>query len=141
MKKTILHITSFLLAFMLLISTFSFTVGMHYCGDTLVDTAIISEVKGCGIEKSTTITPSGNVDCKLIKMDCCSDHHLSIEGQNELKITDYNFNLEQQLFFTSFLYSYINVFEEFSVKENYFKDYKPPPILRFIYKLDESYLI
>jgi len=35
MKNIFKHITAFVLAFIVLFSTFSFTVDMHYCGDTL----------------------------------------------------------------------------------------------------------
>jgi len=39
------------MAFVVLFSTMSFTVNMHYCGDTLVETAIFKKAKGCVNEK------------------------------------------------------------------------------------------
>ena len=46
MLKEILYRTmSVLMACVVLLSTMSFTVDLHYCGDTLVDTAIFQKVK------------------------------------------------------------------------------------------------
>ena len=40
MKQLLNKILSLSMAFVVLFSTMSLTVDMHYCGDTLVDTAI-----------------------------------------------------------------------------------------------------
>ncbi|MDC9721912.1 MAG: hypothetical protein PSN34_03955 [Urechidicola sp.] len=136
--KQFLHKTvAFLMTFVVLFSTMSFTVDMHFCGDTLVDTAIFKEVKSCGIEMST---PS-NEDCSVVKKDCCTDKQINYEGQDELKISFDIQTLNQQLFAVSFIYSYINDFEGLEENPNSFNDYPPPLIVRSIYKLDETFLI
>ena len=114
---------------------------MHFCGDTLIDAAVLSEVKGCGVALNTALTSPMKESCSMTKKSCCSDRYISVEGQNELKVTYSDFNLEQQLFFTAFLYSYKNLFKELPFKATFFKDYSPPTIRNYIYKLDESYLI
>ena len=49
--KQIFHkISSFLMAIVVLFSTMSFTINMHYCGDNLVETVIFHKAKGCGME-------------------------------------------------------------------------------------------
>jgi hypothetical protein len=134
MKQTIHKIVSFLMAIVVLFSTMSFTIDMHYCGDTLVDSAIFHEAETCGMEMQK-YTPSS--DCNITKIDCCSDEQLVIDGQDELKISFDTLTFEQQ----SFVYSYINLFEGFQENVTLYRDYSPPLVIRQIYKLDETYLI
>ena len=49
MNQVFHKIMSLVMAFVVLFSTMSFTVNMHYCGDTLVETAIFQKAKGCGM--------------------------------------------------------------------------------------------
>ena len=44
MKQSYRKISSFLTAIVVLLSTMSFTIDMHYCGDTLVDAAIFEKI-------------------------------------------------------------------------------------------------
>ena len=50
MKKAIRKISAFLMAIVVLLSTMSFTVSMHYCQGELVDTAIFQKAHDCGME-------------------------------------------------------------------------------------------
>jgi hypothetical protein len=138
MKQTIHKIASFLMAIVVLFSTMSFTIDMHYCGDTLVDSAIFHKAEPCGMEMQKS-TPSS--DCNITIKDCCSNEQLVIDGQDELKISFDTLTFEQQLFVTSFVYSYINLFEGFQENVTLYRDYRPPIVIRQIYKLDETYLI
>lgn len=82
-------------------------------------------------------------ECAVIKMemDCCSDVVVIIEGQEDLKISFDQLAFEQQLFITSFVYSYINLFEGFDDNVIPFEDYSPPPLIRDIHILDQTFLI
>ncbi|NND51469.1 MAG: hypothetical protein HKN54_03625 [Flavobacteriaceae bacterium] len=124
------------MAFVVLVSTTSFTVGMHYCGDVLVDTAFFQKADSCGMEMTASDTA-----CEIMKKNCCSDEQLVIEGQNELKISFNDLSIDKQIFLVSFIHTFINGFEELVDKETNFSEYPPPLIVRPIYKLDESYLI
>lgn len=128
------------MAFVVLFSTMSFAIDMHYCGDTLVDTAIFKKAKTCGMEVEKS---NSDPECSVMKMkkDCCSEEQLVIDGQDELKLSLEKLTLEQQVFVTSFVYAYIQGFEGLQEKEPSFLEYPPPLIVRQIYKLDESYLI
>lgn len=138
MKDFLKKITAFLMAFTVLFSTMSFTISEHYCGDLLVDSAVFSKAESCGMEQEK---PSRNKDCNFSKKNCCSDILKQFEGQNELKIDLSNLNFEQQVFITSFVYSYINLFD--GLEENIvpFKYYTPPPIVKDIQVLDSIFLI
>ncbi len=126
------------MAFVVLFSTMSFTIDMHYCGDTLVDTSIFTKAKTCGMEMQK---PKATSDCSVMKKNCCTEEQIIIEGQDELKISFNELSLDQQLFIASFVYSYINRFEELVEKPNLCNEYPPPLIIKAIYKLDEVYLI
>ncbi len=125
------------MAFVVLFSTMSFTVNMHYCGDTLVETVIFKEAKGCGMEMQNPSTKG----CAITKKNCCDDKQLIIDGQDELKLNFDNLTFEQQQFIASFVYTYIDLIEEYDEDINSFREYKPPLVVRQIYKLDETYLI
>ena len=71
MKEFLVKISSFLLAFLVLISTFSFTVEKHFCGDFLVDVAYVGHTDGCGMESVTS--------SKTSKKNCCKDEVQKIE--------------------------------------------------------------
>jgi hypothetical protein len=79
--------------------------------------------------------------CAITKKNCCDDKQLSIEGQDELQIQFDKISFEQQVFIASFIYAYSNLFEEYNEDINSFREYKPPLVVRQLYKLDETYLI
>jgi hypothetical protein len=137
MKQVFHKILSFIMAFVVLFSTMSFTIDMHYCGDTLVETAVFQKAKGCGMEMQN---PSNN-DCSVIKKNCCSEEQLVVSGQDELQLQVDKISFEQQVFVASFVYAYINLFEGLDNNVYSYQDYRPPLVIRQLYKLDETYLI
>ena len=137
MKQVFHKIMSISMAFVVLFSTLSFTIDMHYCGDNLVETAVFKKAKGCGMEMQNPSTK----DCSITKKNCCSDKQILVDGQDELKLNFDTLSFEQQQFFTSFIYSYSNLFEGLEENITSFSEYPPPLIVRSIYKLDETYLI
>ena len=137
MKKVFHKIMSLLMAFVVLFSTMSFTVNMHYCGDTLVETAIFHKAKGCGMEMEKPSTEG----CSITKKNCCDDEQLAIEGQDELQLQVDKITFEQQVFIASFVYTYINLFEGLDKDIISYETYEPPLVIRQLFKLDETYLI
>lgn len=125
------------MAFVVLFSTMSFTVNMHYCGDTLVESAIFQKAKGCGMEMEKPSTE----ECSITKKNCCDDKQLAIEGQDELQLQVDKITFEQQVFIASFVYTYINLFEGLDSNVSTYEEYKPPLVIRQLYKIDETYLI
>ena len=137
MKHISHKIISFLMAIVVLFSTMSFSIDMHYCGDTLIDTALFSSAKTCGMEMQKP-TPK---ECSITKKNCCNDKQISVEGQDELKTSFDSLTKDQQLFALSFIYTYSNLFEDVNQDTTSYKDYIPPLVVKDIYKLDETYLI
>ncbi|MFD2890894.1 hypothetical protein ACFS5J_02580 [Flavobacterium chuncheonense] len=137
MKNVSQKILAFVMIFVVLLSTMSFTVNMHYCGDTLVDTALFHKAKDCGMEMSNPSTEG----CIIKKKNCCDDKQLSVEGQDELQQSVNKISFEQHLFITSFVYTYFNLFKELDSNVSIYEEYQPPLVIRQIYKIDETYLI
>ena len=125
------------MAFVVLLSTMSFTVSMHYCGDILVDTAIFHEAKGCGMEMQKPLSKG----CAVIKKGCCNNEQLVIDGQDELQFRTDIISFDQQVFIASFLYSYDTFFKDYDKNLSSHLAYKPPLVIRQLYKIDEMYLI
>ena len=128
---------SLVMAFVVLFSTLSFTINMHYCGGALVETAISHKVKGCGMEMEKPSTDG----CSITKKNCCDDKQLVVDGQDELQLAVDKITFEQQQFIASFVYTYINLFEGLENNVSTYEEYKPPLVIRRIYKIDETYLI
>jgi len=143
MKAFFKNTTSLFLAFLMLLSTMSFSISEHYCGGALVDRAIFKEAKKCGMNsdnyrKQKTTTTS---DSSITKKNCCENVVKQIEGQDELKISFDKLTLDQKLYIASFVYTYINLFEGLDKKAIPFNEYSPPLIVKDIQVLDEVYTI
>jgi hypothetical protein len=83
------------MAVIVLLSTMSFTVEKHYCGDFLVDVSFIGNVEKCAVD-------SGEASAVKMK-DCCSDEVDHIEGQDELQKENHQqLTVEQQYILLSF---------------------------------------
>ena len=137
MKQVLHKIMSFAMTFVVLFSTMSFTVNMHYCGNTLVETAIFQKAKGCGMEMQKPLTEG----CAITKKDCCKNEQSVVDGQDELQLQIDTITFEQQVFIASFVHSYINGFEGLNNNVSSYEEYKPPLVIRQLYKIDETYLI
>ncbi|MBA6154388.1 HYC_CC_PP family protein [Gelidibacter maritimus] len=138
MKSFFHKILSVTLATLVLFTTMSFTLDMHYCGDTLVDFSLFDDLTTCGMETQVPTKACGN---ELTEKSCCSELQIVMEGQDDLKLTFDTLNLEQQAFVAAFFYSYINLFEGLDENIVPFRDYNPPFLIRDIQKLHETYLI
>lgn len=137
MKQIFHNILSLSMAFVVLFSTMSFTLNMHYCGDTLVETAIFQKAKGCGMEMEKPSTEG----CSLTKKNCCNDEQLVIEGLDELQLQVDKISFKQHLFIASLVYSFNHLFEGADHNIFTYIAYKPPLVIRQLYKIDETYLI
>ena len=138
--KAFLHkIASISMATLVLISTMSFTIDMHHCGDTLVDFSVFHNALTCGMEKQ----PQPHTDCesKIAANSCCTDSQIVVEGHDDIKMSFDQLSIEQQAFVTTFFYTYVNLFEDLDQRIVPFRDYTPPFLIRDIQKLNDTYLI
>lgn len=138
MKEFSHKILAVLMSFVVLFSTTSFAITKHYCGDTLIDTAVFNKAETCGMEMDLDSTVEG---CSVIKENCCNDEQILIDGQDEVQIQFDKISFEQKVFIASFIYSYVNLFEGLDKNVSSFQEYVPPIVTNQIYKIHESYLI
>lgn len=134
MKNLLIKISSFLLAFLVLFSTFSFTVEKHYCGDFLVDVSFTGRADSCGMQMEKV--------AQTKKKNCCKDEVHKIEGQDKLqfhKIEKISF--EKQQFLTAFVISYADLFVNNESVNNLYKDFSPPDIRLDYQVLYQTFLI
>jgi len=140
MKESLRQIASVTMALLVLFSTMSFTVDMHYCGDHLVDFSFFENAKNCTMQASPS-KATGEISVMEMEMDCCTDLEIVLEGQDDLKISFDQFTFDQQIFISTFYYTYVNLFETVDKNLNSFKEYSPPPLIRDIQILDQTFLI
>ncbi|WP_407692576.1 HYC_CC_PP family protein [Psychroflexus curvus] len=93
MNLFVSKITSLLLALLVLFSTLSFTVGTHYCGNIMIDKAILSKAQTCEMHQEM---PSEE------KSECCGDEVEIIEGQDVLQFSKAEFDLDIPVEFAIF---------------------------------------
>ncbi|WP_378178794.1 hypothetical protein [Aquimarina sp. SS2-1] len=137
MRKGFQKITCTVLAFLVLLSTVSFSVEKHYCGRFLVDVAVFSKAKDCGMNMMSHFDDQNQVK----KPSCCKDEIIIVKGQDELKTSFDHIAIPQQIFVASFFYSYIDLFSTGIRKNNFYKEYDPPEVVRDILILHETFLI
>lgn len=124
------------LSLLVLFSTLSVTIEKHFCGDTLVDVAIFTQAKKCGMEMQ-------DMDkSEIVKKSCCKDEIDIIKGQDELKTNSLDdLSSIQKQILVAYSFSYINLFEGLPKKAIPNRNYSPPKIVKDIHVLDETYLI
>ena len=137
MIRKVLHKTfSAILAFLVLLSTVSFTVEKHFCGDVLVDVSMFSQVEKCGMEMPVAD------NCQITKKSCCKDEVDVVQGQKELKPTSFDdLHFQKQVLVVSFLHSFLNLFHALPEQIASHKYYSPPNIVSDIHVLNEVFII
>jgi hypothetical protein len=140
MKEKLHKSGSVFMALLLLFSTLSFSMDMHFCGDHLVDFSLFDKADSCGMMSAAS---PASADCAMIDidMDCCSDVQILIEGQEDFKVSFDQLTFGQQVFLTSLVYSCLNLFEEASCSSPGEWEYAPPPLIRDVQVLHQTFLI
>ena len=136
MNKDSIHKSfSMAMAMLVLLSTLSFTVEKHYCGDTLMDAAIFSKVDPCCDIDFVSIM-------EIEKKSCCKDEIEVFKGQNNLKKVAFeDFHFIQQVFATALSYSYLHLFEARSEQFIPHKNYSPPYLVPDLRVLHQVFII
>ncbi|PKG42029.1 HYC_CC_PP family protein [Psychroflexus sp. MES1-P1E] len=132
MISFISKIGSISLALMVLVSTISFTVDAHYCGNILVDKAILSKAKTCEMHQQM---PSEDED------SCCDNEVETIEGQDILQFSKAEFDLDIPLEFTVFSLIYFCDLDIFEKQIDKFQFYTPPQHSLDLQLLKQVFLI
>ena len=135
MKERFTHIALYFLSITFLLSTVSFSVNTHYCGNILVDQSIVVPAKKCAMHSADT-------DHKNVKDDCCNEKNHIVDGQDELQVnlTD---DIQVPVFALSFSADNFPLalsYDLLKTKTNY-KDRAPPGKKHSLQVLYQSFLI
>ncbi len=136
MKPVFCKIASIAMAFLLLLSTTSWKVEKHFCMGHLVTIAFFTDADTCGMNM---VDDSEKIDAT--KNDCCDDEVAFIVGQNHLKLSFDDFNLNAQHFFIAFTETYANLFQPLKLQPTLSEYYPPPILVKDIQLLDQVFLI
>lgn len=136
MKNSFHKYMAVVLAFIVVFSTVSVTLTMHFCREKISAVTVLQNVKQCCDmgEKSDATT-------HFSKKSCCSDIKITKDSQTEIQTQNTTLSLHQKVFFTSFVTAYLSLFDNQTNQDVTFLDYSPPLVVKPIYKLDEVYLI
>ncbi|MEM5564125.1 hypothetical protein WNY78_03370 [Psychroserpens sp. AS72] len=137
MLKQILHkVFSMMMAVLLLLSTVSFTVEKHFCGDVLIDVAVFSTIEKCASDAVEM------VEEHVSKKTCCKDTLDVIEGQTQLTVKTFDdLDFEQQQFLVAYVHAFNNLFEVVQKHTIPHQYYNSPKLIADIHVLDQVFLI
>lgn len=131
-------VVAVLLAFVVVIMTSGFTLSTHFCGGKKVKTVfnITNSDVSCGMEKNTNNCASK----KQMKSNCCQNEIQLIQLDEDYtqQITDFDFSPD---FLIAFITSYVELFENETTEVDFFSDHSPPPLIKDIHVLIQSFLI
>ncbi|MGX1931178.1 HYC_CC_PP family protein [Flagellimonas sp. 2504JD4-2] len=136
MKELFRNISSIFLALMVLLSTVSWTVDKHLCMGRVMDVSFFTLADDCCMEQAMAA-----MGTDAIENHCCDDESFTLEGQDNLKLSNPDLDIEQQWFLVALVHSYLALFtpvEELPVPH---EKYPPPIMVRDIHILDQVFLI
>ncbi len=126
------------MALLVLFSTMSFSMDMHFCGDSLVDFKLFQKAETCGMSMDMPMMDMAFDD---MDMNCCSDVEVVLTGQDDLQVSIDQLSFEQQSFILAYTFSYIYLFEGLDEQPTPFNEYSPPILTRDVQLLDQTFLI
>lgn len=124
------------MALILLASTVSWTVGKHYCMGRLMNIALFEHAEDCGMEAAY-----GLMEDIAVENHCCKDESVTIQGQDDLKLSFNDLDVGQQSFLVAFTHSYIDLFVNWEERLVPQELYPPPLLVKDIQLLDNVFLI
>lgn len=130
-------ISSIGMSFIVLFSTASFSVDLHYCCDKLIDIGIFEQAETCRVKSQK----SGTDNCKDLSESCCHKDKIFKIGHDDLKKSFNDNFINKPINFVETHFTYIKAFLELKGKTNPINDYRPPFLIKNITILHESFLI
>lgn len=137
MKLIFQKVFSITMALFLVASTVSWTIGMHFCGKSLVDIAFFDHAKICGMDQSSN---TNSETAEWGNMSCCAHELAVIVGQDDVTTVHFDSSIVQQFCYTSLYASYALFIGADELVTSYNK-YSPPTLVRDLQLLDRVFLI
>ena len=152
-NRTYQRIIPLTLAFLMLMSSVSFAVDMHYCNGQLKSVSLFGKAKTCHEKAITNEKPtcphhqkmqeqSNSNGDEIVKNDCCENKTTIIQADDDRAKSDLAISTIQQL--QSFAIAYVLTFHsKITTDKQSIQDisYYPPIISKDIYVLSEAFLL
>lgn len=116
------------MALLVLASTVSWTVDKHICMGRVMDISLFAHADDCGMGMD-------------IEKSCCDEESFTLQGQDDLKLSFENFYLDQHVFLVPLLQTYFELFGIDAEAPDPFSWYNPPPLIREVQVLYQTFLI
>ena len=139
MKQLFNNILSVFLSFLLLATTSSFAVNLHYCSNELVDIGLFNKADSCKI--ILTKEESSSKHCNLEKETCCNEKTILHNGNDIVKVTTLQVNINTLVYTQSLSPLYTILIKNSKKKNIPFKYYSPPSLVTDIYVIYDTFLI
>ena len=134
MKK----IFSVILSLVILVTSMGFTVSSHICGGKEVKTEYAMTITdvSCGMEQEENNCASG----MQLKSNCCQDQFRLIQMDEDYtqELTPIDFSIDFSIIIITTL---LDLVPSTSLQTTFYKDYSPPPLIRDIPVMVQSFLI
>lgn len=137
MKSIFQKVFSSAMALLLLVSTVSWTIGMHYCGKALVDIDFFEHAERCGMDQSS---PKNSESAEWGIKSCCAYELAVIVGQDDLTTSQVEFSIVQHYLFSPSNTDYA-LFAGSDAKLASYNKYVPPVLVRDVQLLDQVFII
>lgn len=129
---------SYILILVVMISTTGFTLSSHYCGGKKVKSEISfsKHELSCGMVE----TPVSCSNKTTLKSNCCKNTYQNIVVEDNYTATI--ISTVAPITWATLMVTFIFHFElEFQIEKIFIKDYSPPPLVKDIPVLIQSFLI
>lgn len=136
-------IVSLCLAALVLVSSTTFSVGLHVCRGHVSHIAVMQKAQPCAMERLAAELGFSDEDCGMSnKMKCCEDRTLSFEGTDYQYKTSKSLTVQEIVPVQAMLPVLLSsVLPPQSQAYTSFRPYKPPLIHRDVIVLVQRFLI
>lgn len=135
MRKLLSKIVATFLSIIVLLSSMSFTVDKHFCGETLVDVSYFGKANDCGMKMNMSS------ESPKMKKKCCKNETEFLEFDSYDKENVLTLSPKELQFLVFHVHSYLTMYKDAEVEKEYYKDFSPPDLVVDIQVLHESFLI
>lgn len=152
--RSIYRFVALMMAFLVLFTSTSFTLSMHYCCGELKSVSVVGKAKTCHdtIEekensnclhhKKRTAKTNKTKECFEIK-DCCSDKTVCINAGQDQQVEAIDFIVSNQFlqFASAFVIAFFVYILPPQQEVSLFKHYRPPLLQKNIPVFNQSFLL
>lgn len=129
MKKIVHKILAVFMVTILMVSTTSFSIYKHFCGDNLVEVSRYTVTESCCSSEKENHSKNISTELNFSEKECCKSEteitpQITFENTKPLKLVKNQF-----FFIASYYYSFMKPIEENGSKTDHYNNFSPPKIV------------